>query len=215
MPRVNPVASDEASPEVLAMWSDAEIVLGRVPNFLRTVSHSPAVFRWIVPFVATLHRDGAGAILDAKTKNLAVLKTSFANDCSYCVGHTVALGKHFGLSVEQAAALEGDYIHSSLFDEREKAVIWWAEEVTNNNAKYNKECFENLRKHFSEAEIVELTLISGMFNMVNKFNEALHVQLEDQPEVDKIVRTAHLPQEVVTDYARHRVAELDAGGVGG
>jgi translation initiation factor IF-3 len=48
-----------------------------------------------------------------------------------------------------------------------------------------------------------------MFSMVNKFNEALHVQLEDDTEVAKITRSAHLPESRIVDYARHRVAEFD------
>ena len=36
--------------------------------------------------------------------------------------------------------------------------------------------FDNLREHFSEGEIVELTFLIGYINMLNWFNNALQVE---------------------------------------
>ena len=210
MARIEPVTPD-AHPEVGDMWDDIVETLGRVPNFIATVAHSPAIVRWLVPFVATLHREGAGSVLDARTKNLVILKTSLVNGCEYCVGHNKVMGESLGVTEEYVEAMErDDYRESDLFDEREKAVIWWADEVTRNTARYNRECYENLLRFFDEPEVVELTLLSGLFNMVNRFNDSLHVDLEGMESREGIVRTRRLSERQVTEFVRRRVAHVDA-----
>ena len=47
--------------------------------------------------------------------------------------------------------------------------ILWAEHVTLNTAKENNGVFEQVRKEFSEEEIIELTLMSGFFNLFKNF----------------------------------------------
>lgn len=210
MARIEPVTPDTAAPEVAQMLGDISETLGRVPNFIATVAHSPAVVRWLVPFVATLHREGTGSVLDARTKNLVILKTSLVNGCEYCVGHNKVMGASLGVDEEMVDAMDADsYLESPLFDDRDKAVLWWADEVTRNTARYNGKCFANLQKFFDDAEIVELTLLSGMFNMVNRFNDSLHVDLEGHESRSGIVKTRHLAESRVTAFARRRVDYVD------
>lgn len=210
MARIEP-ATPESHPELADMWGDIAETLGRVPNFVATVAHSPAIVRWLVPFVATLHREGTGSVLDARTKNLVILKTSLVNGCEYCVGHNKVMGESLGVTEKYVDAMEkDDYRESDLFDDRDKAVIWWADEVTRNTARYNRECYENLLGFFDEPEIVELTLLSGLFNMVNRFNDSLQVDLEGMESRQGIVKTRQLSERQVTEFVRRRVSHVDS-----
>lgn len=78
--------------------------------------------------------------------------------------------------------------------------ILWAEHVTLNSAKEDNGIFEKVRKQFSEEEIIELTLMSGFFNLFNRFTDSLHIPVENQDEVDKIKRSVHLAPEKVLKY---------------
>jgi hypothetical protein len=53
---------------------------------------------------------------------------------------------------------------------------------------------------FDEAEIVELTLMSGYFNMFNRVMDSLNVPLENEFEVDKIKRSIRVEPERVRQY---------------
>ena len=88
------------------------------------------------------------------------------------------LGQALGLSEEEFAALQGDYRASPLFDEREKAAIAWAEAMTLNTAKHDDVVWNELRRHFDEREIVEISLASGLFNMINRLNDSFRTELE-------------------------------------
>ena len=82
----------------------------------------------------------------------------------------------------------------------------WAEHVTRNTARSRDDVFAEVRKHFSEPEIVELTLICGMFNMFNRFMDSLKIPVEIQGEVDKIKRSLMLDPDKVKAYFETLVA---------
>jgi alkylhydroperoxidase family enzyme len=69
-------------------------------------------------------------------------------------------------------------MESSLFGEREKAVIRWAELVTWNKARYDDEAYAQLARHFDSTEIVELTTVAAFRGLMNRFMDSLQIELE-------------------------------------
>lgn len=201
MARIDPVGDADANEEVQIIFDGATAVAGRVPNFLRTLAHSPALARWVLPLTSTAQRAGHGTVLDAHLRELAIVRTSLLNKCAYCVSHNRSLGLATGLSEEQLDALDGEgYLTSSLFDERERLVIDWAGKVTLNQARYATALYARLEEEFSAQEIVEMTMASAVFNMVNRVNESLHIDLEEQSEVDKIKNVVGLDADALHEY---------------
>ena len=95
------------------------------------------------------------------------------------MGHNVELGRALGLTQDQIDLLHGDnWRESNLFSDKEKAAIRWADEVTHMRAKQNEGAFEEMKKHFTTRQIVELTFISGMWNLSGRVAEALHLVVE-------------------------------------
>ena len=89
------------------------------------------------------------------------------------------LGQALGLTDAEFDALQSDdYRQSALFNEREKAAMWWAAEMTLNTAKSNKAVWQEVRRLFSDAEIVEISLNAGMFAMINRLNDSFQTELE-------------------------------------
>ncbi len=83
MPRLPVVSEELATPEVRRIYRLMRELVGRVPNSFKTVAHSPGVLKWFLPFVAVLTREGEESVLDTRTKELAILKTSMLNRCAY------------------------------------------------------------------------------------------------------------------------------------
>lgn len=91
------------------------------------------------------------------------------------------LGQALGLSDADFDALKQDnYRDSPLFNEKEKATLWWAEEMTNNTAKSNVAVWKEMKRLFSDAEIVEISLNISMFAMINRLNDSFHTELESE-----------------------------------
>ena len=89
---------------------------------------------------------------------------------------------------------------SPLLNDREKAAVLWAEHVTKNTARSRDDIFEHVRGIFSEQEVVELTMITGLFNFRNRFMDSLQIPLEPIGEVDKIKKSVRLDPEKVKNY---------------
>jgi len=79
----------------------------------------------------------------------------------------------------------GAYLEAPEFSERERAVILWAEHVTNGTASARDDIYERVRAHLSETELVELTMTICYFNMRNKFNDAMNVPIEERDYIER------------------------------
>lgn len=90
------------------------------------------------------------------------------------------LGQALGLTEEEFDALQGDYRASPLFGEREKAVLAWSEAMTLNTAKRDNAAWDELRRLFDDAEIVEISMACAMFNMINRLNDSFWTELEPE-----------------------------------
>lgn len=88
---------------------------------------------------------------------------------------------------------------------REKAAVLWAEHVTKNTARHRDDVFEEVAKHFTEPELVELTLMSCWFNSWNRFMDSLQIPIEDPNEVNKIKKSVKLDPTVVKGYLQEMV----------
>lgn len=81
--RLSGVTDAEAGPEQRRIFEASNRLLGRTANLLRILAHSPYIARWFLPLVAAVRQPDAGAVSDARLRNLAVLKTSTLNGCRY------------------------------------------------------------------------------------------------------------------------------------
>ncbi len=198
IPLIEPEAVDG---ELEEFYDAVTALLGRVPHFYRTISHAPLLAMLFLPINAANQRQWPGARLSGKIKELVVIKTSHVNGCDYCYAHNTSLGQASGITHEQIIDLSSDdYLDSTNFTEREKAAVLWAEHMTRNTAQQRDDIYERVKAQFSDAEIVELTLICGMFNMINRVNDALDITIEEQPEIDKIKPSLVLDPQRMSDY---------------
>ncbi|MCP5087239.1 MAG: carboxymuconolactone decarboxylase family protein [Rhodobacteraceae bacterium] len=193
-----PIVTDEdANPEQAALFAGCTKMLGRVANALRVASHAPKITQALLGFMIPALREEVTGALSVRIKALAILKTSMLNGCAYCIGHNTSLGRAVGFSDEQILAIEGDYNNSALFTDAEKAAIAWAECLTEKTYRQNPQVMDELKTHFSNEQIVEITMVSGFFNFWNRFTDGLQVDLEAKEQVSLIRKSKKVD---VNDY---------------
>ena len=178
--RLSMKSDDELDGLAKEILESSNQFMGRTSNLTRTLlTHSPMLARWFLGLVASVRQPSLGATTDVRLRNLATIKTSMTNECKYCTSHTSIFGQSMGLTDEQLAAMQDDtYKTSPLFDERERAVIAWAQAMTLNKAARDQPLWNTMRELFSEQEIVEISLASSMFDMINRLNDSLWTELE-------------------------------------
>ena len=111
------------------------------------------------------------------------------------------LGQALGLTNEEFTALQGDYRTSALFNEREKAALAWSEAMTLNTAKRDKAVWDEMRRLFTDAEIVEISLACGMFNMINRLNDSFWTELEPEEYNRRQERAVGVTAATLNEYA--------------
>ena len=102
--------------------------------------------------------------------------------------------------------MKGDYEASPALSDRDKAVIGWAESVTLNVARRDQVGFERLKEHFNDDEIVELTWVAALFNMINRFNDALWLDIEEE-DVQGIKKPVN--EKSIVEFVRRMVEHAD------
>jgi uncharacterized peroxidase-related enzyme len=140
---------------------------GKIANIWRLWSHSPITLETFMPFYKSLMK----GTLDGRLRELAYMKVSLINGCSYCLEAHKSSGRRAGISDQQIADIDA-FTTSSAFSPLEKLVLQYADELTR-SAKSSEEVMVELKKHLSESDIVELTLTVGTANLTNRFNMAL------------------------------------------
>jgi alkylhydroperoxidase family enzyme len=180
MARVAMVPPDSTDSAVRKVYDHVLRQWGRISNFSQVLAHQPAALMgWALPNDA-IRLGNVKADPDyVKIQQLVIIKTSALNRSAYCMSHNVPLGKKVGLTEAQINAAQGkDSMASPDLDDRQKAAVRWAEAVTNMTARDDDEAFAAMKRHFTEKQIVELTVFCGMWNYSNRLCEALHVDLE-------------------------------------
>ena len=85
------------------------------------------------------------------------------------------MAKQFGVSDEALAGLRDPERHP--FPPDQKAALLFADAMTNGPGQVPDPIYDELRRHFTEPQIVEIACVVGLFNYFNRFNNALHVEV--------------------------------------
>jgi AhpD family alkylhydroperoxidase len=114
-----------------------------------------------------------GAGLEASLRELVRLRVSLMNGCEYCIVlHTSELRKVN--ETEERIAGVADWRSLEIYTQRERAALAWAEAVTNIQSGHAPDVlYEEVRKQFSDAETVNLTLVITTINAWNRISIAL------------------------------------------
>lgn len=114
--------------------------------------------------------------IEKRYLSLVKIRTSQINGCAYCVDMHTKEAEKAGFS-NQWIALIAVWKESALFDEKERAVLNWAESMTNvSQTGIPDSDFDKMRKHFSNAEIAKLSTAIATINVWNRMALAIRLQ---------------------------------------
>lgn len=176
MPRIEPL--DRADlPEHEDTFASVEQALGVLPNSTLTMARWPELmeaFAQLNAVVMSEHR--VGGVL----KQMVAAMVSSAAGCTYCQAHTSHVAEQRGADEEKLAALY-DFETSPLFSEAERAALRVAHGAGCIPNAVTDEDMADLRRHFSDAEVVELVAVMANFGFLNRWNDTMSTELERSP----------------------------------
>ena len=169
MARIGLIEPEQASPEVKEIYDGK--LKGKPGSIQKALAHRPAMLANFLGFYASVGRS-----LDRKLYEAVYLRTSLINGCRYCTQHHIVGAKRAGLTPEQMKGLkEGNY---SGFGEAEQVALRYAEKLTRTPNAASDADFAELKKHFSEEQIVDLHMLIGLANLTNRVTGPLALDLE-------------------------------------
>lgn len=132
----------------------------------------PKLFAGVAALYGVLDRRSSP--IDPVLRSLVTVRVSQINWCHFCVDiNGATLAKRAG-SFDKVMELEG-WRDSPLFDARERAVLEYAEAMTDSTRQVTDALVAELRRYFDDEGIVELTGLVAFQNLSSKFNAALDV----------------------------------------
>jgi uncharacterized peroxidase-related enzyme len=152
---------------------------GDFTNQVRVVAHSPDAFLHLYGLIDAWRGTGT---LSRRLVEIAVVTASRVNECSYCVGHHGAALIDLGIpaaTVDRILDPEPPGL-----DEKERLVRDYAKLVAERAGSIRDKVFEDLKRHFTDQQIVELTIRVGICILFNKLNQALGLDMEAGVEAD-------------------------------
>jgi uncharacterized peroxidase-related enzyme len=176
MARVRSIAAAELPADLAAIYREFAAGYGPFANQVAVFAQVPAALRHLMPLLMELR---AAKTLPKRALELAIVTVSQHNACDYCVAHHNPFLAVEGVSPGGADRLLEYRDHPEL-DEIDKLVVEYAIAAWERPGRIPDELFARLRRHFSEPQIVELTLRITLCGFFNKFNDAL--QIEEEPE---------------------------------
>ncbi len=106
--------------------------------------------------------------LEQSLYHLVKTRASQINGCAYCIHMHTRDARAHGETEERLYLLDA-WRESPLYSDRERAALAWTEALTHISETHAPDdVYEEVRKHFSEQDTVNLTMLIGMINLWNR-----------------------------------------------
>jgi uncharacterized peroxidase-related enzyme len=152
--------------------------MGFIPNSVLIMQRRPKMVQGFTAMSAAIW-DPAGAV-DMKLKRLISHVASRSAGCKYCMAHTAEGAHKLGVD-DQKLAEVWNYKTSPLFTPAERAALDVAVAAGTVPNAVTDEMFLELRKHWSDDQVVEIVGVISMFGFLNRWNDTMATPLEEEP----------------------------------
>ena len=146
-------------------------------GLMRMMAHQPAMAKGMVTFSGALLRNNG---LPRRLVELVRLRVAFHNQCRSCMAIRYKSAVDDGLTEGLVCSLERPQDAPDLTP-AEKAALHYADLSSTDHLSISDDTFDDLRKHFSEADIVALGMIIAFFIGFGRLAAAWHMT-EELPE---------------------------------
>ena len=160
------------------LFNGVEVFMGYVPNAHLAMAERPELLIAFSSLARTIFQTQG---VDMQTKQLIALASSLSSGCKYCQAHTSHGAERAGAKEEKIAEIL-NYTRSDYYTNQERAVLDLAFASGRTPNESNKEHFNELKKYFSDDQIIDIVSVISMFGFLNRWNDTLGTKLEDIPK---------------------------------
>jgi uncharacterized peroxidase-related enzyme len=167
-----------ANPDLKDVFDAAKKRMGFVPNSQLIMQRKPKLLKAFAALSAAVN-DPEGEVLNS-FKRLIGHVASRSAGCQYCMAHTAEGAHKQGIDDQKLDAV-WNYQTSPLFTPAERAALDVAVAAGSVPNAVTDEMFLELKKHWSEEQIVEIVGVIAIFGFLNRWNDTFATPLENDP----------------------------------
>ncbi|MEM8688050.1 MAG: carboxymuconolactone decarboxylase family protein [Pseudomonadota bacterium] len=175
MSRIAMVPEEPENPELAEMFAEVKQRWPHVPNLYRVLGNAPKMLRAWLDMAWPLRLNASAS---RRVRELMILHGARLSKTAFEWAHHVPLARDAGVTDEEIDALYNGEVPNTV-SEAERAALKLAEEITL-GPEASAESVEALKRHYTEAEIVELVLTASFYVCVGRTLKSLDVPLEDR-----------------------------------
>jgi len=174
-PRLAPLPP---APQLQDQFEASRKRLGFVPNSMLIMQRKPRMVEAWAALTAAIW--GPDSKVDFGLKRLIAHVASRAAGCQYCMAHTAGGALLQGENEKKVAAI-WEYQTSPLFSAIERMTLDFALAAASVPNAVTDEMFAEMRKHWSEEQMIEIVGVISVFGFLNRWNDTMATPLEDEP----------------------------------
>jgi uncharacterized peroxidase-related enzyme len=152
--------------------------IGFIPQGLLVMGRKPAMLSAWAQLVSVVYHEKG--LVAAALKRLIAHTVSRAAGCQYSMAHTAHAAADNGVAIEKIKAVF-DCTGNALFSDSERAALIVARHAGQTPNEVSDADFDELRRHFSEDEALEIIAVIALFGFLNRWQASLALPLEDAP----------------------------------
>ena len=157
--------------------------MGFLPNALKLYAYRPEIAETLFRLNSNIMRDPSSTLDQFLKRKLSAL-ASKTNGCAYCTAHCCNMlmrpqagAEGWGLSQDELLKiLDDDYRPEN---PTEAACFKYVRLASTDPSNVPLQVLENLKKHLSPAQIVELACVVGFWKFYNTVHDSLHIPVEE------------------------------------
>jgi AhpD family alkylhydroperoxidase len=171
MPRLRYIEESEKTPHKHDLIESAKRTGAPDPRVVSIMTRSEVGTGWVEYWNKVLYQ----GVLPHKLKEMCRIRISIAHQCGYCSTVRSHIAKAEGLTEDMINDL-ANYESSKHYTPREKAALRYADLFKQGEHAIDRdEVYQDLSRHFSDEEIIELGLLCAQTDGVGKFVKSLNV----------------------------------------
>ncbi len=176
MVRISKLKYEDLSGELQEALQSTHNYLGFVPNSLLTLSRKPRIALAAIQLNRAIQESIS---FPRELRRMMFHIESLAAGCQYCQAHSISgLSRSTGISPEKLKDL-WYFETSELFSDAERAALRFAQACAVVPNAVTDRHFEDLKKYYSDDQIVEMLAVLSFGAWLNRFNDTLGTALEE------------------------------------
>jgi uncharacterized peroxidase-related enzyme len=157
--------------------------MGFLPNALKLYAYRPEIAETLFRLNSNVMRDPSSTLDQLLKRKLAAVACK-TNGCAYCTAHSCNMltrdkgqAEGWGLSQNDLLQiLDDDYQPANAM---ERACFDYVRAASSAPEAVPQEMLDNLKKHLSPPQIIELACVVGFWKFYNTVHDSLHIPVEE------------------------------------